>query len=31
LRVVEVPGGHDVLWDAFAETAASVAAFLVSA
>ncbi len=31
LRVVKVPGGHDVLWDAFAETAASVAAFLVSA
>ncbi len=28
LRVVEVPGGHSVLWDALDETAAAVAEFL---
>jgi lipase len=28
LRVAEVPGGHEVLWDAFDETAAAVCAFL---
>ena len=28
LRVETVPGGHNVLWDAFAETAGAVAAFL---
>jgi lipase len=28
LRVVEVPGGHEVLWDAFEETAAAVSMFL---
>jgi hypothetical protein len=28
LRVVEVPGGHEVLWDAFEETSAAVSAFL---
>jgi lipase len=28
LRVVRVPGGHTVLWDALEETTASVAAFL---
>ena len=28
LRVVEVPGGHVVLWDALEETAAAVRAFL---
>jgi lipase len=28
LRLVEVPGGHEVLWDAFEETAAAVSTFL---
>ena len=28
LEVVVTPGGHSVLWDAFEETAAAVAAFL---
>lgn len=28
LTVVEVPGGHSVLWDAFAETADAIEAFL---
>ena len=28
LRVVEVPGGHIVYWDAFEETADAVDAFL---
>jgi lipase len=31
LRVVDVPGGHQVLWDAFEETAAAVSAFLPEA
>jgi lipase len=31
LRVVEVPGGHVVLWDALEETAAAVRAFLEDA
>lgn len=30
LRVVVVPGGHSVLWDAFDETAAAIDEFLVS-
>lgn len=30
LRVVTVPGGHTVLWDAFAETADAIDAFLAS-
>ena len=30
LQVVVVPGGHTVLWDAFAETAAAVSGFLTS-
>lgn len=29
LEVVVVPGGHTVLWDAFEETAAAIAAFVV--
>jgi lipase len=28
VRIVEVPGGHNVYWDAFAETAAAVETFL---
>ena len=31
LEVVTVPGGHDVLWDAFAETADAVAEFIGTA
>jgi lipase len=30
LEVVDVPGGHTVLWDSFVETSAAVAAFLGS-
>ena len=30
LEVVVVPGGHTVLWDAFEETSAAIAAFLAS-